>query len=354
MNIDRTRIRAGVSAVALLLLMLDWTGQVHGQGSSSGSVKFDEFEDLKTDDIQARLDLFSKKLRNDEQLVGLIVGYRREYLLPGEFLREIHGFSNYLVNSLGVDPKRISVSDAGVRTGSKTELWLMTAAPSYSVSPETVSKDQVTHFDQLTMGPDCESEYTLLLEQPGDAVKFFGEALQRNPTTRGYVLAHPSKDMDSKPLTVLLTTTRDSLRNEYGIAADRISTAVELRRACASIDLWLAPANLSPAPTDPLGLFFYSKLMAEAERNDYAVRRIELVGNTCTRDNVIRRRLVQDEGDTFRRELLERSLSNVSKLKHIDPVSLRDVEVTLNHEDKSIDFLINLTDRSRSRRRVAR
>ena len=351
MNIKRTEIRATVSAAALLFLALFASSQAQGQDRSA-PIKFDEFEELRTDDIQARLDLFSKKLRNDEHLVGLVIAYRPESWLPGEFLRQVYGFREYLVNSLGVDPRRLIIRDAGTRDRTKTELWLATAAPSYSVSPETVSRDNVTHFDQLTMGSGCVSEYTLVLEEPLDAIRFFAEALQRNPTTKGYLVAHPSRKMNSKEVAEVVVTARDSLGNEHGIPTDRISTSMELRRACAAIDLWLAPANLSPPTGDHLELFFYSQLMAEAERNNYTVRHIVLLGNTYTRDNVIRRRLLQNEGDIFRRKLLEQSLKNVSQLRNLRPVHLEDVEVTLNREHKFIDFLINLTERNARGRRT--
>lgn len=346
MNINRTELRPAVFAAALLFLAFLVSSQVQGQDSSSAPTKFDEFEDLKTDDIQARLDLFAKKLRNDEHLVGLVVGYRLESFLPGEFLRELHGFREYMVNSLGVDPRQVIVSDAGVSDRIKTELWLTTAPPSNLVSPETVSRDNLTHFDQLTMGPGCVSEYSLVLEEPQDAVRFFAEALQRNPTTKGYVLAHPSKEMNSRQVAKVVVAARDSLRHEQSIIADRISTSIELRRACAAINLWLAPANLSPPTGAQLELFFYSQLMAEAERNGYTVRRITLLGNTYTRDNVIRRRLLQNEGDIFQRKLLEQSLRNVSKLRNFSSVGIQDVEVSLNREYKLIDFLINLTERN--------
>ena len=122
MNIKRTEIRATVFAAALLFLALFVSSQAQGQNRRSAPIKFDEFEDLRTDDIQARLDLFSKKLRNDEHLVGLVIAYRPESWLPGEFLRQVYGFRDYLVNSLGVDPRQLMISDAGTRDRTKTEL----------------------------------------------------------------------------------------------------------------------------------------------------------------------------------------------------------------------------------------
>lgn len=351
MNTDSKGIRRGVFAVALFTLAFVVSGPGKSQQRKSTAIKFDELQGLITDDIQARLDLFATELGKDQHLRGFVVGYRREGLLPGSFLRELHGFRDYLVNKRGVLPDQVTVINGGVKDQPKTELWLTPAEQSLSVNAEIVALDKLTQFDHLTMGPDCESEYSLVLEQPSDAVRFFGEALRGNPTTKGSVIVHPSKDVSSTRAVELAAAARKSLTNEYGAAADRISTSIELRRPCASIGFWFAPANLSLPSSERLETFFQSQLLAEAEQNNYSVRRITLLGNTYTRDNVIRRRLLQNEGDTFRRALLEQSLRDISKLRNFSPVGIEDVEVYLNREDKLVDFQINLTERNQSRGR---
>ena len=91
-----------------------------------------------------------------------------------------------------------------------------------------------------------------------------------------------------------------------------------------------------------------SKLIDEAEKNKYLVRRIEFVGNANTRHHILARRVLFTEGDVFTRKLLERSLSNLSKLKIIKPVRLQDVEVYLDREEKLIDLNILIREKRRS------
>lgn len=352
MNSNLTIINAKVVAGALLVFLLVCSGVVHGQDKSSTPRKFDEFEDMRTSDIKARLDLFAQQLVQDQSLRGLIVGYRQQNWQPGSHLRYVYGFHDYLVNKRGVDPTRLKV-EGRTRENTLTELWLLPSGASFPpASADTASLlDTVMRFDQLTFGPDCESEYSLVLERPEDAVKFFADGLRRHPTTKGFVLVHPSKREPRGKAAKLAAGTRESLTQEYGIAAGRISASLESRRHCSEIDLWFVPASLVvPRGVSP-HLFFQSQLMAEAEQNEYAVRRVELIGNARTRDNVIRRRLLQNEGDIFQRKLLEQSLSNVSKLRNFDRVSIQDVDVQLNREDKTVDFLIHLTERTSSRKR---
>src|SRR2546422_2642378 len=65
-----------------------------------------------------------------------------------------------------------------------------------------------------------------------------------------------------------------------------------------------------------------SQLISEAEANEYAIRRVEFLGNATTRHNVLARRVFLVEGDIFTRKVLERSIRSLSKLKIIKPVQL--------------------------------
>ena len=92
-----------------------------------------------------------------------------------------------------------------------------------------------------------------------------------------------------------------------------------------------------------------SELLNEAEKNKFVVRRVEFFGNSNTRHDVLARRVVFQEGDLFTRALLERSLRNLSKLRIINPVRLKDVEVHLDREAKEMDFNVLIREKRRSR-----
>lgn len=86
-----------------------------------------------------------------------------------------------------------------------------------------------------------------------------------------------------------------------------------------------------------------------AQKNKYLIRRIEFIGNENTRDRVLRRRILLQEGNVFRRAILIKSLANLSKLKMIYPVRLSDVMAQLNDEEKTIDVLMCFKERARRR-----
>jgi len=104
-----------------------------------------------------------------------------------------------------------------------------------------------------------------------------------------------------------------------------------------------APLNCSQPPSEQ------NAIIREAEKDRYTTRRVEFIGNRYTRDMVLRRRITigLQEGDLFTRRNLIRSLRNVSRLKIIYPVSLRDVELHLNRSEKTVDMIICFQERER-------
>ena len=91
--------------------------------------------------------------------------------------------------------------------------------------------------------------------------------------------------------------------------------------------------------------------MQRAEKQKFTLRRLEFLGLTYTRDELVRGRMVKfseggrmvsfNEGDLFSRSKLVQSLKNVSRLRNeIYPVRLKDVSITLNESDETVDLLI--------------
>ena len=90
-------------------------------------------------------------------------------------------------------------------------------------------------------------------------------------------------------------------------------------------------------------------LINKAAQEEYLVRRVEFVGNEHTRDNVLRRKIMLEEGDVFTREKLIQSLESVGTLKKIIyPVKLSDVEIRLSQSEKIIDMTICFQERRKS------
>ena len=86
-----------------------------------------------------------------------------------------------------------------------------------------------------------------------------------------------------------------------------------------------------------------NKLMDDAQRNEFTLRRVEFVGLTYTRDHVLRDRMtpVINEGDVFTRAKLVTSLRRMSGLKRaIYPLRLTNVVIQL---DRSQGGFVDMT-----------
>jgi outer membrane protein assembly factor BamA len=88
-------------------------------------------------------------------------------------------------------------------------------------------------------------------------------------------------------------------------------------------------------------------LIREAEKGRFILRRMELVGNVSTADEALHRRIVirMAEGNLFSRRNLIASLKNVSRLKTIYPVTMKDVVARLDKTEKTLDLRICIKER---------
>ena len=320
-----------------------------GQTYDAFPHKFDEFEELRTSDVKPRLDNFAIELNRLKDVRGYIVGYWPIDRLRGSLLRTLHGYKAYLVNTQGILADRVSVIDAEGKQWF-TELWLVpygAGPPKLMRAISPVAAERPVQFDTW-LGPGCESQYTLVLEDPEDSVEFFAGSLRAHPKMKAYVVMHPSTRGPLGEAQRLAAFTTRALTQNYGIPAERIITNISSPRRCLEMNYWLVPQTLLvPIGSEP-EVVFQAPLINEAEQKEYKVRRVEFSGNEHTRDQLLRRRILLQEGDNFTRAILRQSLESLSRFKGIRPVGLEDVEVYLRSDEKLIDMTIHINERRRN------
>jgi hypothetical protein len=88
-------------------------------------------------------------------------------------------------------------------------------------------------------------------------------------------------------------------------------------------------------------------LIYEAEKRAFTLRRMELIGNVSTPDDLLHGRIASrmDVGNLFTRHDLLASLRNVSRLKTIYPVTIKNIVVELNRAEKTLDLRICIKER---------
>ena len=85
------------------------------------------------------------------------------------------------------------------------------------------------------------------------------------------------------------------------------------------------------------------------EGKQFTLRRLEFLGNTYTRDNVLRREVAVNEGDIFNREVWEFSVLRLNQLGFFDPIDKdKDAELRPDEEKGEVDINLRVSERGRN------
>jgi outer membrane protein insertion porin family len=89
-------------------------------------------------------------------------------------------------------------------------------------------------------------------------------------------------------------------------------------------------------------------LISIEEGKQFTLRRLEFIGNTFTRDNVLRREVLVNEGDIYNENLWEYSVIKLNQLGYFDPIDKdKDAERRTNEEEATVDLNLKVTERGR-------
>ena len=83
------------------------------------------------------------------------------------------------------------------------------------------------------------------------------------------------------------------------------------------------------------------------QQKQYFVRRIEFSGNTTTRDKVIRRELLIDEGQVFNNRLWELSILRLNQLGYFDTIKPENAELKRNVKNGTVDIRLKLKEKGK-------
>ncbi|HET7151241.1 MAG TPA: outer membrane protein assembly factor BamA [Candidatus Acidoferrum sp.] len=84
------------------------------------------------------------------------------------------------------------------------------------------------------------------------------------------------------------------------------------------------------------------------EQKQYFVHRIDFVGNTTTRDKVIRRELMIDEGQLFNKRLWELSILRLNQLDYFDKIEAdKAAEIKRNSKNGTVDITLKLREKGK-------
>ena len=84
------------------------------------------------------------------------------------------------------------------------------------------------------------------------------------------------------------------------------------------------------------------------EGKQFTLRRLEFIGNTFTRDNVLRREVLINEGDIYNDVYWEYSVVKLNQLGYFNPIDKdKDVDRRTNDEEAQVDLQLKVSERGR-------
>src|SRR5438128_8614718 len=84
------------------------------------------------------------------------------------------------------------------------------------------------------------------------------------------------------------------------------------------------------------------------EGKQFTLRRLEFTGNTFTRDNVLRREVLLNEGDIYNQNAFEYSIIRLNQLGYFNPIDKdKDADFKTNEEEGLVDVNIKVTEKGR-------
>lgn len=84
------------------------------------------------------------------------------------------------------------------------------------------------------------------------------------------------------------------------------------------------------------------------EGKQFRLRRLEFVGNTFTRDTVLRREFLLNEGDIYNQIALERSILRLNQTGYFEPIDKeRDVETRTDQDQGEVDSIVRVQEKGR-------
>ena len=89
-------------------------------------------------------------------------------------------------------------------------------------------------------------------------------------------------------------------------------------------------------------------LVTIEEGKQFTLRRLEFLGNTFTRDNVLRREVLLNEGDIYNQNAFEYSIVRLNQLGYFDPIDKeKDVDYRTDEEEGLVDINVKVTEKGR-------
>ncbi len=284
-------------------------------------------------------------------------------------LRAFYEEEGYWLSSIVPVTKRISPDEVGltyqIEEGSKVKIKKINIEGNKAIPAKLIKKAMDTkewgilsfitssgHYRKDMMDVDIEKIRDIYFNRGFIKVAIGEPEIKLTSDKKGMIITIPvSESVQFKISSVEFSGNKvfgdDEIKKRITLIPDTPFSKANLRRDILSIsELYsengYAIATITPdlIPDETARLVKVSLKIDEGDK--YRIGKIEISGNTKTRDKVIRREVRLDEGDVFNSKLLKRSYERINNLNFFDNV---DIIPKPRSEEKLVDLDVKVKER---------
>ena len=330
---------------------------------------------LKEKPTIARIEFQGNKELDDSKLGGkltITTGSIADAVLIQDNANRLRAFyeeEGYWLSSIVPVTKRISPDEVGltyqIEEGSKVKIKKINIEGNKTIPAKLIKKAMDTkewgilsfitssgHYRKDMMDVDIEKIRDIYFNRGFVKVAVGEPEIKLTSDKKGMIITIPvSEGVQFKISSVEFSGNKvfgdDEIKKRITLIPDTPFSKANLRKDILSIsELYsengYAIATITPdlIPDETARLVKVSLKIDEGDK--YRIGKIEISGNTKTRDKVIRREVRLDEGDVFNSKLLKRSYERINNLNFFDNV---DIIPKPRSEEKLVDLDVKVKER---------
>ncbi len=186
-----------------------------------------------------------------------------------------------------------------------------------------------------------------LIGHKGQGLKIIIPVVEGRQYRTGQIKVEDNKEFTEEQIKTILSVKAGDVVKGYSVVHKGIENLKKLygTRGYIQFNADFIP-EFKDDPNDPTkGTADLTFIMDEGKQ--YTLRRLEFIGNTFTRDNVLRREVLMNEGERYNKELFDYSLLRLNQLGYFDQVKEEDATVNTNEKEGYVDLTVKVQEKGR-------
>jgi outer membrane protein insertion porin family len=186
-----------------------------------------------------------------------------------------------------------------------------------------------------------------LIGHKGEGLKLIIPVNEGRQYTAGEIKVQDNKEFTEEQIKTILDIKTGDIVKGYSVVNKGIENLKKLygSRGYIQFDAFFQPEFKDDPNDQAKGVADVTFVIEEGKQ--YTLKRLEFIGNTFTRDNVLRREVLLNEGERYNKELFDYSLLRLNQLGYFEQVKDEDATINTNERDGLVDITLKVQEKGR-------